>query len=234
MEQLIEYFKDKHIASSLDVGCGTGNFIEVLKKAFPKAEITGIDPDKDSLSEASKRFPEVAFQSMKGEEIQFGDDSFDAASISMVLHHLSSVRQTLLEMKRVVKPGGWLVINELFSDGQNPAQEVHKRMHHFRSKIDRMNGITHNPAFTRKQIIEMIESAGLQLEFKFEFKNPAKIPSKDEIEERKSKLRAAVETIKGKEQYQTLLAEIPEIEAALDKHGFEMSTRLVCVAMVVK
>ena len=152
----------------------------------------------------------------------------------MVLHHLSDVQQTLAEMKRVVKNGGWIIVNELFSDDQNPAQEVHKQMHHFRSKIDRMNGIVHNEAFSRKQIVDILKRAGLDIQLKFEFKNQAKVPSKEEIEERKAKLWSALESVKGRIEYEELANEIPPIEAALDKYGFEMSTRLVCVAQVRK
>ncbi len=229
MEQLIKFFKDTNIKTVLDVGTGPGNFIQVLKTVFPYAKYTGVDPDEEALENASKRFPEAVFQKMTGEGLNFGQNSFDVVSISMVLHHLTNVRQTLSEMKRVVKPGGWLIVNELFSDGQNPAQEVHKQMHHFRSKIDRMNGLIHNEAFTREQIVGHIEKSGLKIVLKFEIKNEEKVPSIEEIAERKSKLWQALETIKGSEEYPALAAEIPLIEAALDKHGFEMASRLVCV-----
>lgn len=234
MKQLITFFSDKNITRVLDVGTGPGHFVKVLQEAFPGAMITGVDPDEDSLIKAAEKYADAEFQQMSGEGLDFENDRFDVASISMALHHLSDVQQTLLEMRRVVRPGGWIVVNELFSDDQNPAQEVHKRMHHFRSRIDRMNGITHNEAFTRKEIVELIGKAGLFIELKFEFQNPAQTPSSDEIEERKSKLWEALGQIKGRPEYDEMATEIPEIEAALEKHGFEMATRLVCVARVKK
>lgn len=234
MKQLINFFSDKRIARVLDVGTGPGHFIKVLQEAFPGATITGVDPDEDSLKKATETYPDAEFRQMSGEGLDFENDRFDVASISMALHHLSDVQQTLLEMKRVVRPGGWIIVNELFSDQQSPAQEVHKRMHHFRSRIDRMNGITHNEAFTRKEIVELIEKAGLFIELKFEFQNPARTPSPEEIEERKSKLREALRQIKGRPEYNEMATEIPEIETALEKHGFEMATRLVGVARVKK
>jgi len=235
MKQLIEFFRDKqYIETVLDVGTGPGNFIKVLKEVFPKAKVTGVDPNEESLASATEKFPEAIFQTMNGERLGFEDNTFDVASISMVLHHLSDVKQTLVEMKRVVKPSGWLIINELFGDKQNPAQEVHKQMHHFRSKIDRMNGIIHNPAFTRKQIVEQIEGAGLNIVLKFEFSNPKKEISEEDIAERKSKLWVALESVKDRKEYEELKAEIPAIEAALEQYGFEMSSRLVCVAQAKK
>ncbi|HPF50479.1 MAG TPA: class I SAM-dependent methyltransferase [Draconibacterium sp.] len=235
MKQLIKFFSDKqHLETVLDVGTGPGNFIKVLKEIFPKAKITGVDPDEESLASATEKFPDAVFRKMNGEQLGFEDNTFDVASISMVLHHLSDVKQTLVEMKRVIKPDGWLIVNELFSDDQNPAQEVHKQIHHFRSKIDRMNGIIHNPAFTRKQIVEQIEGSGLNIVLKFEFSNPKEEISEEDIAERKSKLWTALESMEVRDEYEELKAEIPIIEAALDQHGFEMSSRLVCVAQSKK
>jgi hypothetical protein len=122
----------------------------------------------------------------------------------------------------------------LVSDGLNPAQEVHKMMHHFRSKIDRMNGICHNQAFTKREIVEQVEQAGLKVKIHFEHKTPAQKPGQDEIAERKQKLWDALETVKGQPDYGELRNEIPGIEQALEEHGFEMATRLVIVAPVEK
>ena len=126
MKQFINFFEDKKVKSVLDVGTGPGNFIKVLENALPTAEIYGVDPDEEALKEAAKAYPLAHFSIMKGETLAFDDDRFDAASISMALHHLSDVQATLKEMQRVVKPGGWIIINELFSDHLNPEQEVHK------------------------------------------------------------------------------------------------------------
>ena len=52
MEQLKDFFKNEEITSIIDVGAGTGDFVAVLKSVFPKAEITGIDPDGASLEKA--------------------------------------------------------------------------------------------------------------------------------------------------------------------------------------
>jgi hypothetical protein len=57
-------------------------------------------------------------------------------------------------MQRIVKTGGWIIVNELFSDNLNPAQEVHKMFHHFRSKIDRLTGIYHNETFEKGRNFE--------------------------------------------------------------------------------
>ncbi len=77
------------------------------------------------------------FEQGIAERLPFSTGTFDVASISMALHHLTKVSKGLHEMKRVVKKGGWIIVNEIISDNLNPAQEVHKIYHHFRSRVDR-------------------------------------------------------------------------------------------------
>lgn len=138
MKELHKYFKHKNIQNVLDVGTGTGDFINILTDVFPNAKITGTDPNKDSSKEASDKFPNFDFIEMSAGNLKFPDNTFDAVSISMALHHLPEVQKSLDEMKRVAKSGGWIIVSELFSDHLNEAQQVHKLYHHFRSTTDRM------------------------------------------------------------------------------------------------
>lgn len=232
MEQLKQFFQNKTVDTLLDVGTGTGNFITVLKENFSNVKFTGIDPDATSLEEATKVHPDVEFRSMTGEQLAFADNSFNAASISMAMHHLPDVQLTFAEMKRVVKPGGWIIVNELFSDNLNPAQEVHKRMHHFRSTVDRLTGVCHNETFTRAEILEQIEKAGLKICTAFNQKKAHVEPTSDEIAERKNKLTEMLEKVKNKAEFNELKQQIPAIEAALKEHGFQIATRVVVIAEV--
>jgi ubiquinone/menaquinone biosynthesis C-methylase UbiE len=232
MEQLKGFFQNRQVSTILDVGTGSGNFIAVIKESIPDAKITGVDPDKDSLNQAASLYPEVIFQEMVGEGLAFADDSFDVASISMALHHLPDVSKTLYEMQRVVKSGGWIIVNELFSDKQNPAQEVHKLIHHFRSKLDRLNGVCHNETFTKCEILDRTEAAGLQILLHFENRKPSAQLTTNNIVERISKLKYMVDAIKDKAEYPEFVKEIQLIEQNFAKYGFEMATRVVIVAQV--
>lgn len=232
MEQLNTFFQDKNIQSVLDVGTGAGQFIPVLKIALPNAKITGIDPDIEALKQAKENYPDEEFVELNEEALKFDNDTFDVAAISMALHHLPDVKKTLSEMKRVVKPGGWIVVNELYSNNLNAAQKVHKLMHHFRSKIDRLNGISHNDTFTRNEIVNLVKSAGLNVQLHFDQNKDRKEPGVDEINERMEKLRQMLNGIKGGPEYNELSNEIPKIREALLQHGFQMATRVVIVASV--
>ncbi len=234
MKRLNDFLKDKPIGTLLDVGTGSGNFIPYLSDAMPGAKITGVDPNVESLEEARVAYPEVDFLEMKGEKLLFGDNKFDVASISMALHHLPNVVKTLSEMQRVVKPGGWIVVNELFADHLNAAQEVQKTIHHWRSRIDRLKGVAHNETFKKQEILERVEKAGLKTKLHFEHKKGSKTPTARDIAEHKEKLKSMLEEIKEFPEYHELLKEIPGIERALDEHGYEMATRIVIVAEVHK
>jgi len=230
MKQLIDFFKDKKVNHILDVGTGTGNFLEILTEAFNSAKITGVDPNPESLQEAEKLYPEITFQKMVAEKLEFAENTFDAASISMALHHLPNVKKGLQEMQRVVKPGAWIIVNELFSNNLSPAQEVHRLYHHFGSSIDRVLGVNHNSSFKKEEILQMINESGIAIQFHFEHKKEINlIGDKNELDSRIEKMKNNLEKIKGYPEYEQLK---PEIEIFRDKasiHGFQPATKVVVV-----
>lgn len=230
MEQLKGFFTDKQVTSILDVGTGTGDFLEVLESVFPKAQITGLDPNTESLEEASKKYPDVSFIEMSSENLAFGENSFGLVSISMALHHLPDVQKALKEMQRVVKPEGWIIVNELFSDQLNPAQEVHKMFHHFRSKIDRLIGVNHKETFEKDEILKIIKVAGIQVLFDFEnIGENNLIKETEELEVRVEKMKIHLEKINHLPEYDDLKPQIEEFRKRAMKYGFQPATRIVVV-----
>lgn len=230
MEPLINYFKDVETQTVLDVGTGTGGFISVLKKVFPNAQITGIDPSLKTLEIARQNFPDIKFFKMEAEQLGFNDNSFDVVSISMALHHLPKIKKGLKEIKRVVKPDGYVIISEAVSNNLNPAQEVHKMYHHFRSRIDRLMGKFHRKTFTRDAILQMLKQAELPVQFFFEQRsNVNLVEEKDELELKVDKMKQMLEKIKDRPEYETLSPQIEEFRAKAMKFGFQPATRLVIV-----
>jgi ubiquinone/menaquinone biosynthesis C-methylase UbiE len=230
MEQLKTYFSEFEINSILDVGAGSGDFIAVLKDVFPKAKITGVDPDAESLKEAAIKYADCTFIEMRGEQLEFADNSFDLASISMALHHLPDIQKALNEMQRVVKPGCWIIINELFSNNLNPAQEVHKMFHHFRSGIDRLTGINHNETFEKEEILQFIKTAGIKVHFDFENREETNlIALPGELDVRIEKMKQHLEKIKDLPEYEIYKPLIEEFRQRALLFGFQPATRIVVV-----
>lgn len=232
MEQLKNFFSDKQVTKIIDVGTGSGDFVQVLKEIFPKAQITGIDPNSESLQEASRKYPDVSFSEMSAENLEFSENTFDLASISMALHHLPDIQKALAEMQRIVKPNGWIIVNELFSDNLNASQEVHKMFHHFRSKIDRLTGINHSETFVKEEIQKMIKKSGIQVLFDFENKSESDLVDEvDELEIRVEKMKLHLEKIKHLPEYELFKPQIEEFRREASQHGFQPATRIVVVGM---
>lgn len=230
MEPLINYFIDIKAKNILDVGTGEGGFLPVLLKTFPGAIITGIDPNTDSLKVSEQKFPGIRFLEMEAEKLHFDDDQFDVVSISMALHHLPKIKKALKEIKRVVKPGGFIIINEPVSDNLNPAQEVYKMYHHFRSRIDRLMGTYHRQTFTCNAILQMLKTAELPVQFYFENRYYSHLSKfNGELEVRVEKMKEMLENIKGLPEYNQMQPQIEEFREKALKRGFQQPTNLVIV-----
>jgi len=233
MKQLSDFFQNKKVKKVLDVGTGNGKFLVILKSTFPDAEITGIDPNEESLNEAAVKFPDFQFKKMGAENIDFPDNYFDMATISMALHHLPDIKKSLSEMQRVVKPEGWLIISELFSDNLNPAQEVQKLYHHFISQIHRIIGESHNETFKKEEIIKIVEDSGINIQLHFEFiRDVNTILNSEELEFKVEKMNELLESVKEHSEYKLLKPQIEEFRTNAKKSGFQPATRVVIVGRI--
>ncbi|GAH06315.1 unnamed protein product, partial [marine sediment metagenome] len=73
------------------------------------------------------------------------------------MHHIQNLTKALNEMRRVLKKGGYFLIKEMFSDGnQTNAQECDTAVHEFGAEIDRLLGIYHREEFTRDEILKIL------------------------------------------------------------------------------
>ena len=149
----------------LDIGCGSGQFIEILIQSLGSFDsVTGVDVDESVLEEAGMKYQGETYRFLKAstQSLPFEDGSFDFVSISKALHHVENDRQALNEMKRVLKQGGYFLINEMIRDGLSASQQSHLLYHHLRSEIDQLLGVSHNTTYFRSDLLDFIYSAGLE------------------------------------------------------------------------
>lgn len=95
----------------LDVGCGNGRILELLKNE--KINYTGVDVSEKLLEIAQKRYPQNNFLVADNLNLPFLDNNFDKVFSVAVLHTIPSQRlrkKAISELKRVLKPGGLLLI----------------------------------------------------------------------------------------------------------------------------
>lgn len=101
----------------LDVGCGTGAMLERLSAREPAARLCGIDPVAEMLAVARRRLGERAeLKSGWAEAIPYPDESFDAVISCNMFHYIRRPAEALAEMRRVLRPGGRLVITDWCDD----------------------------------------------------------------------------------------------------------------------
>jgi SAM-dependent methyltransferase len=92
----------------LEVGCSTGPLLAALGEAGYDAA-SGIDISSEAIAQAKQRGLNTV-QQMDAAQLEFADQSFDLVIASDVLEHIEQDRAAILEWKRVLKPGGSLLI----------------------------------------------------------------------------------------------------------------------------
>ena len=147
----------------LDVASGEGDFIKTLVGSLRSyEEIIGIDIIEHKKAPGSIFGAEdVRFLQMDAERLDFGDESFHTVSISNSLHHLKDIPRCVGEMKRVLKPGGHLIIRETHRDIQTEPQLTDMYIHHWVAEIDSALGHTHHRTFARRELVDLAEGLGL-------------------------------------------------------------------------
>ena len=96
----------------LDIGCGTGTLILMIRRLYPGIEIVGLDPDPKALGRAKRKTERanfsVQFDQGFSDELPYPPASFDRVFSSYMMHHMKEKEKeaTLHEVKRVLKPGG--------------------------------------------------------------------------------------------------------------------------------
>lgn len=101
----------------LEVGCGEGANIFILKKLKFKGEIVGIDYSDKKISFAKSQIPNAKFLAANAYRLPFKDGQFDLVFCKNILHHLSGKKKVIAEMSRVCKKGGEIVVVE--GNGKN-------------------------------------------------------------------------------------------------------------------
>lgn len=106
----------------LEVGPGTGYYaLEVAEWVTPEGRLDVFDLQQEMLDHTLRRARErglgnVAPQQGDARSLPYADDAFDAAYLVTVLGEIPDQEAALRELARVVKPGGRVVVGELFGD----------------------------------------------------------------------------------------------------------------------
>jgi len=95
----------------LDLGCGNGRWFKLFQKK--KIDYVGVDFSEELIKVAKRNYPQAKFQTADILKLPFPDNCFDKIYSIAVLHHIPSEElrlKSLKEAKRVLKPGGILIL----------------------------------------------------------------------------------------------------------------------------
>lgn len=94
----------------LNIGCHSGLFTEKIIRKTSVKGVYGIDVSKSAIEKAKKRIPKGHFQVADAHKLPFTNNTFNAVFCLEVLEHVDYPDQVILEIKRVLKKGGYGVI----------------------------------------------------------------------------------------------------------------------------
>ncbi|KOG64377.1 SAM-dependent methyltransferase [Streptomyces griseoflavus] len=95
----------------LDIGCGDGSAAATASAALPGHRIVGVDWSQDALRRAAARIPYVVRGELGDGGLPFADGAADAVLFSEVIEHLVDPDAALDELRRVLRPGGHLMLS---------------------------------------------------------------------------------------------------------------------------
>lgn len=231
MLHLKEYLPELRQGAALDVGTRLGEFAFTLAEAMPMgSKIIGMDCDCDAVEQAKEKHAGKGVEFVVGDAIHmpFADDSFELVAISNTLHHIEDYDAVLSEMLRVLRPGGCFLVNEMFSDNQNPAQQTHFAQHSLEAKLDMLSGGFQRPTWEKGEIIDILSRLPLTDVRTAELLEEPEMDKK--LEGKTEKLAAEVEKkAAGRPELDALLAEAKRIQAQFAKTGIQRCTQLVYI-----
>ncbi|MHA2038754.1 MAG: class I SAM-dependent methyltransferase [Promethearchaeota archaeon] len=243
--EIAEKLKHIHGGKILDVGTGDGNSILSLISFLRSYDSAiGIDIDEKEMKKARFRVKErpITIKKMSGEKLEFPDNTFDLVNIAYSMHHIQNLTKALNEMRRVLKKGGYFLIKEMFSDGnQTNAQECDTAAHEFGAEIDRLLGIYHREEFTRDEILEILPKRDMKdweilessrdnrcLKWK-ENVNCEDPKTSGEIDFTLEEIEKSIERIKEHKEYSKFKERAKPIKQSIKHHGISSASILFCI-----
>lgn len=108
-QQIVDWLRDdlniNTQSSAIDMGAGTGKFLDYLKQAT--ANIIAVEPIAEMLEQLKIVHPEVQTQQASSDQILLNSNTVDAILCAQSFHWFANT-QTLSEMHRLLKPSGHL------------------------------------------------------------------------------------------------------------------------------
>lgn len=153
-------------ARVLDVGCGTGEWLQFLIARRPEiAHAVGIEPSREMLNKACERFgrflskTSVELLQQSAEELKFQNSAFGLVTCLNVLHYLQNAPQFFADAHRVLDVGGTLVVQDY----------THNRWPFFAPTMKIFDGRMQQ-IYTPRELNDLASNAGLNVRYARSFR----------------------------------------------------------------
>ncbi len=157
-DQLVEWLEPEAGTTVLDLACGPGNTTRRLAAGAPGATVVGLDLSVPMLEEAVERTPDgaaIGFARVDAHELPIPDGSVDAAHCAAALYLFDDPAAVIVELARVLRPGGRFVGMTLVA----PLQPVGPVGHQAERAFARLSGLRY---FGAGDLESMCTAAGLE------------------------------------------------------------------------
>ena len=154
---LVELVPEDPQARWVEVACGPGLIARALAPRV--GSVVGIDLtpsmiEKARADAAAAEVENVSFELGDATALPPADDCLDGAITRFSLHHIPAPIRVLEEMRRVVRPGGYVVVADHVTDDDGAAAAWHE-------EIERLRDPSHWACLTPARIAALAERAGL-------------------------------------------------------------------------
>jgi ubiquinone/menaquinone biosynthesis C-methylase UbiE len=113
--------------SLLDIGCGTGRLLRRAGARWPGARLVGVDPAEGMVTVARRLTPAATFHVGFAEALPLAAGEVDAVASTVSFHHWNDQAAGVRDAARVLRPGGCLVLADIYMPGF-----LARINHHFR------------------------------------------------------------------------------------------------------
>ena len=167
MDKLRQELSALRVDRALDIATRDGAFArEMLLGLGACREMTALDISAKAFDKGREKCQGLPVVFVEGDAcaMTYPDGYFDLVAVANSLHHIPDLQGLFSEMRRVVKPGGLMLISEMYNDGQPDASRTHWILHSLDCDMDTADGIYHEQTYSRAQILWMVKNAGFTVE----------------------------------------------------------------------
>lgn len=133
--------------SVLEIGCGVGAVLAVLRRDLPGVEVWGSDLFVEALRFAARRVPDARLLQCDARRVPFADE-FDVICALDVLEHVAEDELVLGQLRRAVRPGGGIVLTVPQHRALWSAADQYAR---------------HQRRYSKRELIGKVSRAGLEV-----------------------------------------------------------------------